>query len=238
MVNNSSFQGSYDVVMLHDSICKDIDINRLLRNTNRSGHKHTTYTIPEVQKFCTEKLDHAATIILHVGINDLKTISVEEAFNDYENAISNIMSKCDSLLLSLVTPSHYESLDQKVFEFNKRVFDKFSDVEKVKISMNSNFTQNEWLRKHLYRDAIRLSRDGISVLAANLKRILIGNNNQYTYFDQSTPSYSGYLNTRRQNYRTGQQTTGRQTQPFRNNKLNSVQLVSNITNAILSVLNM
>jgi len=238
MVNNSSFQGSYDVVMLHDSICKDIDINRLLRNTNRSGHKYTTYTIPEVQKFCTEKLDHAATIILHVGINDLKNISVEEAFSDYENAISNIMSKCDSLLLSLVTPCHYESLDQKVFEFNKRVFDKFSDVEKVKISMNSNFTQNGRLRKHLYHDAIRLSRDGVSVLAANLKRILIGNNNQYTYSDQLTPSYSGYMNTRRQNYRTGQQTTGRQTQTFRNNKLNSVQLASNITNAILSALNM
>jgi hypothetical protein len=39
MVNNSSSQGSYDIVMLHDLICKDIDINRLLRNTNRSGHK-------------------------------------------------------------------------------------------------------------------------------------------------------------------------------------------------------
>ena len=38
------------------------------------------------------------------------------------------MSKCDSLLLSLVTPCHYESLDQKVYEFNKRVFDKFRDV--------------------------------------------------------------------------------------------------------------
>ena len=45
MVNNSSSQCSYDIVMLHDSICKDIDINRLLRNTNRSGHKYTMYTI-------------------------------------------------------------------------------------------------------------------------------------------------------------------------------------------------
>ena len=45
MVNNSSSQGSYDIVMLHDSICKDKDINRLLRNTNRSGHKYILYTI-------------------------------------------------------------------------------------------------------------------------------------------------------------------------------------------------
>ena len=90
MVNNSSSQVSYDIVMLHDSICKDIDINRLLRNTNRCGHKYTTDTIPEIQKLCTEKLEHVATIILHVGINDLKTISVEEVFSDYENAISNL----------------------------------------------------------------------------------------------------------------------------------------------------
>jgi type I site-specific restriction endonuclease len=47
MVNNSSSQGSYDIVMLHDSICKDIDINRLLRNTNRCGHKYTMYTMWE-----------------------------------------------------------------------------------------------------------------------------------------------------------------------------------------------
>jgi hypothetical protein len=86
------------------------------------------HSIPEFQKFSTEKLDHAATFILYSGINDLKIISVEEVFSDYENAISNLMSKCDSLLLSLVTPCHYESLDQKVYEFNKRVFNKFRDV--------------------------------------------------------------------------------------------------------------
>ena len=94
------------------------------------------------------------------------------------------------------------------------------------------------LRKQLYSDAIRLSRDGVSVLIAYLKRTIIGNNKQHTYSDQSTPSYAGYMNTRRQSYITGQQTTGRHTQTFRNNKLNSVQLASDITNAILSVLNM
>ena len=104
--------------------------------------------------------------------------------------------------------------------------------------MNSNFTQNGRLRKHLYNDVIRLSRDGVCVLAANLKRIFIGNNKQHTYSYQSTPSYAGYTNTRRQSYRTDQHTTGRQTQTFRNNTLNSVQLAPDITNAILSALNL
>ena len=104
--------------------------------------------------------------------------------------------------------------------------------------MNSNFTLNRRLHNHLYNDAIRLSRDGVCVLAANLKRIIIGNNKQYTYSDQSTPSYAGYMNTRRQSYRTGQHITGRHTQTFRNNKLNSIQLASDMTNAILSALNL
>ena len=97
--------------------------------------------------------------------------------------------------------------------------------------------KNGRLGKQLYSDAIRVSRDGVSVLAAYLKRIIIGNK-QHTYSDQSTPYYAGYMNTRRQSYITGQQTTGRQTQTFRNNKLNSVQLASDITNAIFRALNL
>ena len=82
------------------------------------------------------------------------------------------------------------------------------------MSMISKFTQNERLRKYLYNDAIRISRDGVSVLAANLKRMLKGNN------------------------KMANKPLDRQTQTFRNNKLNSAQLASDITNAILSVLNM
>jgi hypothetical protein len=104
--------------------------------------------------------------------------------------------------------------------------------------INLEMLKNGRLGKQLYSDAIRLSRDGVSVLIAYLKRTLIGNNKQHTYSDQSTPSYAGYMNTRQQSYRTGQQTTGRQTQTFRNNKLNSVHLLSDITNAIFSALNL
>ena len=57
----------------------------------------------------------------------------------------------------------------------------------------------------------------------------------YTDMFRNIASYV-ILNTRQQSYRTGQQTTGRQTQTFRNNKLNSVHLASDITNAIFSAL--
>jgi hypothetical protein len=38
------------------------------------------------QQFC-EELTHATTTILHVGINDLKEMSVDEAFEMYETAV-------------------------------------------------------------------------------------------------------------------------------------------------------
>jgi len=33
----SSESGKYDILMLHDSICREIDIQRLLRNSQRKG---------------------------------------------------------------------------------------------------------------------------------------------------------------------------------------------------------
>ncbi|CAC5422684.1 unnamed protein product [Mytilus coruscus] len=59
----------YDVLMLHDSICRDIDIQRLLKNTDRKSTNRTTYTLRAVHQFCCEDLSHATTTILHVGIN-------------------------------------------------------------------------------------------------------------------------------------------------------------------------
>ena len=103
--NHDNGNGMYDVLMLHDSICRDIDIHRLLTNTDRKGFKRTTYT---AQQFC-EDLIHATTTILHVGINDLKEMSVEEAFEMYETAVDKLLEKSDGLLLSLVIPCRYES---------------------------------------------------------------------------------------------------------------------------------
>ena len=94
--------------MLHDSICRDIDIHRLLTNTDRKGLKRTSYTALAAQQFC-EDLTHAATIILYVGINDLKEMSVEEAFDMYETAVNRLLEKSDGLLFSLVIPCRYES---------------------------------------------------------------------------------------------------------------------------------
>jgi len=173
-LNTEDNNGTYDILMIHDSICKDIDINRLLRRTNRRGVKQTTYTVPEVQKFASENLIHASTIILHVGINDLKKMSADEAFIDYENVVKILMEKSNSVLLSLATPCSFGMLNHKVSEFNDKVYTRFCNMENVRISTNVNFSERGRLCTHLYKDAIRLSSEGVSVLAANIKRTLLG----------------------------------------------------------------
>jgi hypothetical protein len=47
-------------------------------------------------------------------------------------------------------------------------------MENVRISTNVNFLERGILCAHLYKDAIRLSSEGVSVLAADIKRTLLG----------------------------------------------------------------
>lgn len=77
----SSESGKHDILMLHDSICREIDIQRLLRNSQsqRKGFKQVAYTAIETQKF-SDNISYANTVVLHVGINDLKVCSADDAF--------------------------------------------------------------------------------------------------------------------------------------------------------------
>ena len=70
--------------MLHDSICKEIDMQRLLRNSSsqRKGFKQVAYTAIETQKV-SDNISYANTVVFHVGINGLKVCSANDAFYEY-----------------------------------------------------------------------------------------------------------------------------------------------------------
>ena len=73
----SSESGKYDILMLHDSICSEIDIQRLLRNSQsqRKGFKQVAYTTVEAQQF-SDSISYANTVVLHVGINDRRCVQL------------------------------------------------------------------------------------------------------------------------------------------------------------------
>ena len=169
----SSESGKYDILMLHDSICREIDIQRLHRNSQsqRKWFKQVAYTAVEAQKF-SDDISYANTVVLHVGLNDLKVCSADDAFYEYEITVNKLLKKTDCLLLSCVTPVKYERLNEKVAEFNEKIKSRFSKVNNIRISFNSNFINDGRVCVNLYKDAVRLSPQGTSVLASNLKKCL------------------------------------------------------------------
>ena len=184
----SSESGKYDILMLHDSICREIDIQRLHRNSQsqRKWFKQVAYTAVEAQKF-SDDISYANTVVLHVGLNDLKVCSADDAFYEYEITVNKLLKKTDCLLLSCVTPVKYERLNEKVAEFNEKIKSRFSKVNNIRISFNSNFINDGRVCVNLYKDAIRLSPQITSVLASYLKKCLfkVGNLVRQPYNYQS-----------------------------------------------------
>ena len=163
----------YDILFLHDSICHNIDIHKLLNYKNRQGQKKLTSTSTEAYELF-KTVEHANTTILHVGINDLKRHDrVEDAFNNYENLVELMKSKTDEIVLSLVTPCKPLILNEKVTRFNKLVADKYGNAihNQIRISYNSNFMKDGRIIPELFEDhPTHLSRNhGIRLLAGNIK---------------------------------------------------------------------
>lgn len=129
------------------------------------------------QKKFSENISYANIVVLHVGINDLKVCSAGDAFYEYELAVNKLLKKTDCLLLSCVTPIKYERLNEKVAEFNEKIKSRFSKVNNIRISFNSNFVNDGKVCVNLHRDAVHLSPQGTSVLASNLEKCLfkVGN---------------------------------------------------------------
>jgi hypothetical protein len=137
----------------------------------RSGWKQVTYTTTAALQY-VDKIQHANTTILHVGLNDLKKFSVDATFARYRTLVDEVLKKSESVVLSLILPVGYVGLNKKVRELNDKIVSFYGNMDQVMISFNSNFADSSGrLNRTLYRDEIRLSVEhGVKVLASNLKR--------------------------------------------------------------------
>ncbi|CAG2197674.1 unnamed protein product [Mytilus edulis] len=132
-----------DVIFMHDSICRFVDIDRLLL---RSGKE---------------------------GINNLKNESAEEAFCKYTDLIEKALEKSELVVISLVLPSQIERLNVKIREFNERILYKYDTADKIKVCRNSNFISNGNVVKKFCWDSFRLNKfEGVRVLAGNIRNTL------------------------------------------------------------------
>ena len=79
----------HDMILIHDSICKNIDLKRLSDRTDFNGLNIPASDLRQAENVIDE-MENVKVIILHVGVNNLRSKSVEE--------------KADRVILSLIIP--------------------------------------------------------------------------------------------------------------------------------------
>ena len=100
---------------MHDSICHNIGIQRLLAKSDHKGVKQTTYTVNQATEVL-EKVGKCYSIMVHIGINDLKGQPVETVFPKFVELINEAKFKKNEVLISMLTPAREDALDKKVIE--------------------------------------------------------------------------------------------------------------------------
>ena len=112
--DENSIKDNVDVILLHDCVCKDIDIKRLMNQDNKQGKKIFTATVGEATTYLQENLSHAGIILLHVGINDFKTKSIDEVSKQLEDVTRLCLDKADKVILALPVLCKEQNLASKV----------------------------------------------------------------------------------------------------------------------------
>ena len=124
-------------------------------------------------KYMLTEIDSAKSILIHVGINNLKKQSAQETFQNYLDMMKTACEKSSDIIISLPTPAKSRYLNEKVQEFNRYTEDRFRNAQNITVCRNGNFMRNGVVVSELFFNETKLSRDhGIPLLAGNLRRSL------------------------------------------------------------------
>ena len=159
----------YQAVLLHDSVCKDIDLKRLINVDQNKSKKIFTATVTEAHSWVQENVSHSNTIMLHVGINDLKSKGVDEVSKDLENLTKLCVQKADKVILSLPLVCKEPVLASKVAGLVSLLFHKLDKMEKLIIIRNDNFSNQGRIKDSLFKDNIHPNFEGTKLLASNMR---------------------------------------------------------------------
>ena len=150
-----------DVIVLHDSVCSKINPKRL--------SPHSTIEkifCPSIQRASNtlETINTTKTIIIHVGINDLKFKPVEEVAKEMIGLVEKACSKANEVLLSLPIARKKGNyvMWQKVRYFSVMIRQRLNNRSKLILSFNMNIDDS------LFRDYQHPNFNGTIVLARNI----------------------------------------------------------------------
>ena len=114
-------------------------------------------------------------IVVHVGINDLRTQDVEVVFTKYCQMVRDIADKSEKVTISLLLPCDEQPLSSRVVALNNRLTTEYvkSDADhKLNVCLNDNFTTNGRPNANLYEDTVHINFEGTKILCSNLKKVM------------------------------------------------------------------
>ena len=170
-----------DITLVHDSIHKHININRLVKSTGKTIKSECTATIEQFEnKMINMKLKTNGLLVVHVGTNDIRQgKNANEAAKSYENTIQRVTRKGHKVIVSLLTAVKRRDLDKDISIFNEKLYAILRTNDKVTFCDNRNIKNGQCYEQ----DGIHINKhEGTSKLAGNLKYSL------YTVLDIKKPN--------------------------------------------------
>ena len=155
--------------IMHDSVLADIDADRLGRSyglrvsKQRAGNTNTCFSQQG-------QLDEADAILIHVGVNDLKTQSADTVGKNFCKGIKTMLehtNKKTQIIISKVAPTQNEDLFAKSEVLNAQIY---ADLHaEPRVSFVSHHQLQRKGQKHL-KDGIHPTLRGAGIIAGNIGR--------------------------------------------------------------------
>ena len=171
---NSRLSDVEQVLILSDSVLNGVDEERLGVSYDFNCKIKKCYTNSEIEKTFQDEIreNHVKPTItvLHVGINDLKKVSPQNASTSFTNSVKAIKKICPQtkVVVSSVAPSSKQDLDVKRVAYN--ALNRAEMIHDNSISFLYHENLDALTYRFMSKDGIHPTSYGSSVLARNLGR--------------------------------------------------------------------
>lgn len=170
---NHHVSNDKQVLVLSDSVLNGINDQRLGTSYDFNCTIKNCYTSSEIESSFKDELGKNGKpqiTVLHVGINDLKKSSPQEASKAFVKAARCIKNICpeSKLIISSVVPVSNDDLEVKRDAFN--AINKAELIHEKGISFMTHENLDALSYRFMNKDGIHPTRDGASILARNLGR--------------------------------------------------------------------
>ena len=171
---NSKCTEDDQVLILSDSVLNGIDKERLGKSYNFNCRIKKCYTSSEIEQSLKDELKESSVkptvTVLHVGINDLKKSSPQNASSSFIKSVKAVRKICPQtkVIISSVAPTSKQDLDVKREAFN--ALNRAELIHDSSVSFLCHENLDALSYRIMSKDGIHPTSHGASILARNLGR--------------------------------------------------------------------